>query len=211
MTDHISLAPRTEDALSMVSTGTQTRPGLPVDLLQNVAKRLQFLCLLILAVAVVSPIVTQMAGMRANPAVRFGSMGFVGVASLAVYFIARSGKLSAVRLLQLGLLYEVLLALAISLSVAEPNWFSGPASGLRWSGVAVLIIIYPVIVPNTMRATLVASLAAAASEPAVVIALSLAGMGPLPPAGQFIGYLWPNIIAVGFAVAITKVIYGLGE
>jgi len=211
MTDHISLAPRTEDALSMVRTGAQTHPGLPVDLLQNVSKRLQFLCLLILAVTVVSPIATQIAGVSANTALRFGSMAFIWVCSLAVYFIARSDKLSAVRLLQLGLLYEVLLALAVSLSLAEPNWFAGPASGLRWSGVAVLIIIYPVIVPNTMRATLVASLAAAASEPAVVIALSLAGMGPLPPAGQFFGYLWPNIVAVGFAVAITRVIYDLGE
>jgi serine/threonine-protein kinase len=211
LTDHISLAPRTEDALSMVSTGTQTRPGLPVDLLQNVSKRLQFLCLLILAVAVISPIVTQLAGVSTNTPVRFGSMAFVWLVSLVVYFIARSGKLSSVRLLQLGLVYEVLLALAISLSLAEPNWFSGPTSGLRWSGVAVLIIIYPVIVPNTMRATFVASLGAAASEPTVVIALSLAGMGALPPPGQFFGYLWPNIVAVGFAVAITKVIYGLGE
>ena len=181
MTDHISLAPRTEDALSMVRTGAQTHPGLPVDLLQNVSKRLQFLCLLILAVTVVSPIATQIAGVSANTAVRFGSMAFIWVCSLAVYFIARSDKLSAARLLQLGLLYEVLLALAISLSLAEPNWFSGPASGLRWSGVAVLIIIYPVIVPNTMRATLVASLAAAAAEPTGVFALSLAGMGTQPP------------------------------
>jgi hypothetical protein len=41
MQDHISLAPRNDTADALLSAATATRPGLPMDLLQDIARRLQ--------------------------------------------------------------------------------------------------------------------------------------------------------------------------
>ena len=211
MTDHISLAPRTEDALSMVRTGAQTHPGLPVDLLQSVSKRLQYMSLLVLVLSVAGLIIAELTGQPGNRLVRLEADGLIWVATLAVYFLARSGRLSPARLLHLGMAYEVAVAIAISLLSAEANWFEATRPGILWSPVAVWVLLFPVIVPNTLRATLIASILAAASEPITVIALSLAGVGQLPDAATFFRQIWPNIVAVGLAMAVSRIVYGLGE
>ncbi len=60
MTEPISLAPRTEGALSMVSTGAAARPGLPMELLQDIARRLQFLCMLIMGLSIAGLIIAEL-------------------------------------------------------------------------------------------------------------------------------------------------------
>jgi hypothetical protein len=115
MPEPISLAPRTEEAVSMVSVGARTRPGLPLDLLQDISRRLQFLCLLIIGLSVAGLIVAELTLPETDRPERLGADLLIWVTTIAVFFAARSGKLSAGRLLALGQAYEVVIALAISI------------------------------------------------------------------------------------------------
>ncbi len=211
MTAPISLQPRTEDAISLTTGRGGERPRLPIDLLEGVSHRLQFVCVMLIVVSVLGLIIAEVAKLETNENLRLGTDVFLWLVSLTVIVIARSGKVSPTRLLDVGLVYEVLVAAAISLGVVEMMWFVDPRPGLGWSPVAVWVIIYPIIVPNTTKYTLIASLAAAASEPITVVVLSQTGVGELPELNAFVRLAWPNVVAVGFAVAISRVVYGLGQ
>ncbi len=211
MPEPISLAPRTEEAVSMVSVGARTRPGLPLDLLQDISRRLQFLCLLIIGLSVAGLVVAELTLPETDRPERLGADLLIWVTTIAVFFVARSGKLSAGRLLALGQAYEVVIALAISILSVEYNWFESQRVGILWSPVAVWVLLYPIIVPNTPRATLMASLLAAATEPLTAVGFALVGDDQLPQASLILRYVWPNVVAVALATMISRVVFGLGE
>ena len=60
MPEHISFQPRTEDAISLTTSQAGKRLRLPLDLLDDVSKRLQFLCLLLVVVSVAGAIVSEL-------------------------------------------------------------------------------------------------------------------------------------------------------
>jgi len=211
MVEPISLRPRTEDAISLTTGQVGTRRRLPLDLLEDVSRRLQFVALLLIVVSILGLAVAEVAKLDTSEPLRWGVDVFVCICSLAVIFVARSGRVSPSGLLYVGLVFEVLVAGAISLAVVEVMWFVDPRPGIGWSPVAVWVVVYPIVVPNTTRYTLAASLAAAATEPLSVVLLSQAGVGELPSLNVFVRLVWPNIVAVGCAVAISRVVYGLGE
>ncbi len=211
MTEPISLAPRTEDALSMVSTGAARRPGLPVELLRDIARRLQFLCILIMGLSIAGLIVAELTLPATDRPERVGADILIWVATIAVYFVARSGRLPAGHLLMLGQAYEIVLALAISILSVEHNWFESTRVGILWSPVAVWVLLYPIVVPNTPRSTFVASLLAAATEPLTAVGFVLFGDDTLPEATMFLRLVWPNLLAVVLATLISKIVFGLGE
>jgi serine/threonine-protein kinase len=211
MQDHISLAPRNDTADALLSAATATRPGLPMDLLQDIARRLQFVCLLIIGISVAGLVVWELTMLPTDRMERIGADILIWTASIAVFFIARKGKLSAGRLLALGQAYEIVVALAISILSVKYNWFESQRAGVLWSPVAVWVLLYPIIVPNTPRATLIASVIAAATEPLIAVVYALGGEGELPGVALFIRYLWPSTLAVFLATMIAKVVFGLGE
>ena len=211
MVEPISLQPKTDAGLTLAGLRKRTGTSLPIDLLQDISRRLQFICLLVLGLIFVNAIFSEIAGLEANRAVRYGGLGAAIAASLAVYFLARSGKFAAQRLLDLGMIYEVALAAVIAVSSVELTWFSSIRLGFMFSPVAIWIVIFPVVVPNTAQRTLVAAIAAALTEPIVVVSLALAGVGAMPAFGEFARYLWPSAAAIFIAVAISKLVYGLGE
>ncbi|UCF40637.1 MAG: serine/threonine protein kinase [Gemmatimonadota bacterium] len=211
MTEPISLAPKTEDALSMVSAGAAARPGLPMELLQDIARRLQFLCLLIMGLTVAGLVIGELTLPATDRPMRIGAELLIWAATIAMFFVARGGRVRAGRLLALGQTYEVVLALGISLLSVELNWFESTRIGILWSPVAVWVLLYPIVVPNTPRATFVASLLAAATEPLVAVGFALFGDDTLPEATMFLRLVWPNVVAVVLAVLISKIVFGLGE
>ncbi len=211
MTEPISLAPRTEGALSMVSTGAAARPGLPMELLQDIARRLQFLCVLIMGISIAGLVIAELTLPPTNRTERIGADILIWITTIVVYFVARSGRLPAGRLLALGQGYEVVLALAISILSVEHNWFESTRVGILWSPVAVWVLLYPIVVPNTPRATFIASLLAAATEPLVAVGFAVFGDDTLPGATMFVRLVWPNILAVALATLISKIVFGLGE
>ena len=107
---------------------------------------------------------------------------------IAVYAVSRSGMLSPKRLLDLGLVFEVAGAFGI-------------AAGQLWAGVprlsdasfavvpseCVWIVAYPLVVPNTPRKVLAASMLAASMGPAV-LAMASATSGTAVDASLVLGY-----------------------
>jgi ribosomal protein S28E/S33 len=211
MTEPISLQPRTEDAISLIGLQARTRSRLPIDLLESVSRRLQFVCLLLIVVSALGTVIAQVAKLETRASLRLSTDLFVWVTALGLFLLARSGKISATRLLDVGLVFEVLVAAAMSLTIVEITWFVDPRPGFGWSPVAVWVVVYPIVVPNTTRRTLIASIAAAATEPMTVLVWSWSGAGELPALNVFVRLAWPNVVAVGLAVVVSRVVYGLGE
>jgi serine/threonine-protein kinase len=211
MVEPISLQPITQDALKLARTRTDTRPGLPVDLLQDIARRLQFVSILVLVISVASLFMQLLTQLDTSPTARWGAEIFIWTTSLAMFFLARSGKLGAARLLDVGLAYEVAVALAVSLLSVEVNWFLSTRYGITWSPVAVWVVLFPVVVPSPIHKTLIAASLAAATEPLMVFVLAGAGIGDVPSVKLFIRQVWPNAVAIAFAVAVSRVVYRLGE
>ena len=211
MADPISLRPRTEDAISLTTSQGGARPRLPVDLLDAVSHRLQFLCLMLPVAVILGSIVTELTDFVENRLVYYSTDVLVLLCCAVVFYLARSGRVSPSKLLDVGLLFEVLVAAAIAISFVPATYFESTRPGFAWSPVAVWVMIYPIIVPNTTKHTLLASVAAAATEPVTVLLMSEAGFGALPALNVFLRQVWPNVVAVGFAVMISRVVYGLGE
>ena len=84
--------------------------------------------------------------------------------AILLYLAARSDRLGHTTVLHLGLGYEVLACLLISIGV--PYHFLASHSGFpHLTFVSVLIVLYPLIVPSRPRLTLIVSLVCAGTVP----------------------------------------------
>jgi serine/threonine-protein kinase len=209
MSSHISLQPMSQDQIKRVQGSERSRPGLPPELLQDISRRLQFICLLMAAYSLLSAATNFAAS--ANPLTfSIGIAVRVGM-SLAVYLVARRGNLSALRLIDLGLGYEVFLAAALALTTVSTTWGTGARSTLLWSTVHVLVMIYPVVVPSLTGRALTAAILSSATVPAALVLYVATGVVPNPGTAAFLRLLAQSVIAVGIAVGVSRLLYRLGE
>jgi serine/threonine-protein kinase len=133
---------------------------------------------------------------------------FIGL-SIGLFFLARSGVIDPRRLLNLGLVYEVVAAFGIDISLAWGVWPASTAmAGISW--VCVWIVFFPLIVPATPGKALAASLAAAASTP-ILYYIGLSSGGTPLPTPFLIQYFMANAICVAIAMVGFRVVYGLGS
>jgi len=211
MVDPISLQPRTQEAIGQATQAARARPKMPLDLLQDVARRLQFVCVVVFGLSFANIFISNLTGVPVNRSVRIVVFLVVWLVTAATFYIARKGNLSAEWLLRIGMAFEVFVAAAISVLIVELTWFAGERVGILWSGVAVWVILYPMVVPNSPKATLITAIIAASTEPLAVFAFAAAGIGQLPEAQIFLRYLWPNAVAVVLAALMSGVIYQLGQ
>ncbi len=213
MVSPISLRPKTESAISFASAGASPGSKIPRDLLEDTARRLGFLCLFILAVSVFSGIANELfihsalAGARAN---RYTLLGVAWAATLGTYALTRWSKLPPTRLLDIGLGYEVFVAALIGLMVNRLPW-PDAVTLPGWSPVAVWILLFSFIVPNTPQKTLLATLAAAIADPLSVAFYTAIGVMQLPPTDVMVQRFLPNLIAVAAAVAGSAVVYRIQQ
>lgn len=131
---------------------------------------------------------------------------FIGLA-VAVFFFVRSTRLDPLRLMELGLVFEVVGAFGIDFELA---WNAGaaPTSGVSW--VCVWIVVFPLLVPAAPRRALVATLAAAASTP-ILYHIGVSSGGPPLAATDLIHLYVANAVCAGIAVVGAHVVYGLGS
>ena len=80
-----------------------------------------------------------------------------------------------------------------------------------WSPVAVWILLFSFIVPNTPQKTLVAALAAAIADPLSVVFYTIIGVMQLPPIDVMVQRFLPNLVAVAAAVAGSAVVYRIQQ
>jgi len=135
-------------------------------------------------------------------------VGAAGVVSSAMMvYLARTISHNPRLLIDVGSGYLILQCLLISILT---HWIPVPLVP-RVSWVCIAILIYPAIVPNTPRKTLVVSLIAASTEP-VAIALSM--LRGMEFQGGWLYVLWtsvPNYICAFLVVVPVKMIHGLGQ
>ena len=135
-------------------------------------------------------------------------LGVLAVASSAVMvFLARRIGHKQQLLIDVGSGYLVLQCLLISILT---HWIPVPmVPRVSWACIAILI--YPAIVPNTPRKTLIVSLLAASTEP---LAMALSMARGVEFQGGWLYVLWmsvPNYICAFLVVVPVQIIHGLGQ
>ncbi len=127
--------------------------------------------------------------------------------SVAVSWIAFREMLGPETLLDLGLVFEVALALCIAVGFhAVPLRPDFVPRG--WTPVAVWIIAYPLIVPASRGKALLATLAAAAMDP-LGLGINVIAGNPRPAASVAVLLFLPTFVCAAIALIVSRIIYQL--
>jgi tRNA A-37 threonylcarbamoyl transferase component Bud32 len=127
--------------------------------------------------------------------------------SVAVSWIAFREMLGPETLLDLGLVFEVALALCIAIGFhAVPLRPDVVPRG--WTPVAVWIIAYPLIVPASRGKAVLATLAAAAMDP-VGLGIHVIAGNPRPPASVAALLFLPTFVSAATALIVSRIVYQL--
>jgi eukaryotic-like serine/threonine-protein kinase len=124
--------------------------------------------------------------------------------SLSVAWISSREMMAPEKILDLGLLYEVATGLSLSILFHSVPYPAGVAPR-GWSGVAVWILAYPLIIPNTRRKVIVTTLLTAAMDP-LGLALHVFAGAPRP-APEAYWMFFPTLVAAFVAIFIHRIVY----
>jgi len=146
-----------------------------------------------------------------NPTMGDAMAGVSGLASLLLFVYTRTASRDPQRILDLGLAYMILTALALGLT-----FHTGPiaptlsvAPQISWIGVVVLM--FSAIVPNTRTKTLLAGIVAVSMNPAGMLWARAQGYWDFGPASNALLMHYPDYLLVGVAVVISHVVTTLGR
>jgi serine/threonine-protein kinase len=128
--------------------------------------------------------------------------------SIVVGLAARRLPLSAERIVDLGLFYEVVGAIGIEIGLL---WMIENevlvSTGISWT--CVWIVIFPVIVPATPGKAFLAAVASASVRPFFFL-VAVAASDRSPPLAMMAVMTIPNYVCALLAVAVAKVVHGWG-
>jgi len=203
------------------TTPVRSRAGgatdeLPDDLLREATQRLSILALvwagLFLIGLVLNHLVAPLLDMSMHDLIPWGrAADTVGVISIAVSiwltWYTRRLCCNPHRALDIALGYEIVLALGIGI---VNQWDPQRLLAGRLSWLCVLILIFPMIVPNTPRKTLITSLIAASMDPVGILVAHLRGLDTPSLAVILWNYL-PNYVCALIAVIPPKIMVRLGH
>jgi serine/threonine-protein kinase len=183
---------------------------IPPDLAEAGANRLAVLALLSAVVSLLMAIANRQflgrfGATSMNPTIWLLSTSASLLLSFSVAWIVWRKMLPSAALLDLGLIYEVAQAFCISLGFhLVPISPDAPPHG--WTGVAVFILAYPLIVPSTRGKMILATLAAAAMDPLGLLVVVAAG-NPRPPASLLLLTFLPTALSAGVAIVVSRLVY----
>ena len=138
-----------------------------------------------------------------------GVMGVLALITMGVFFIARSKQLQASQKLDVGLVYEVVLAAIGGIGfqiMIDATWL--PKHGV--SETCIMILLFPVIVPNVAWKTFVASFLAASMDPLGLLLAGEIGENGLTVLNLIEAYYW-NYICVFLALIPARILYNMGR
>jgi len=134
----------------------------------------------------------------------FDLIGAISIAaSLGLFWYTRHQR-SPRLLLNLGLVYELLIALSIGIL----DWAYNAPMGVSW--IAIVILLFPAIIPSTPRKTLITALLAASMDPVGAAIWKAAGQ-EIPGIDHVLINAFPNYLCAAIAPLISHVIGGLGR
>jgi eukaryotic-like serine/threonine-protein kinase len=133
------------------------------------------------------------------------------IVSLALFAYTRRSKRDPRFILDLGLVYMIFTAFALSATLHSGG---APAGShvfpmITWVGVAM--IMFAAIVPSTPRKTLIASLIASSMNPISMLIEKARGAWDFGPWTNALVMHYPDFLLVGVAVVISHVVTRLGQ
>jgi eukaryotic-like serine/threonine-protein kinase len=193
------------------------RHTLPDDLLSEAAHRLGLICLLIAGLLLANFVLvhfvepmpdTVHAG---NPELHgewqrvFDLIGGATLlVSLGIFWFTRRSRRNPRFLLDFALGYEVVMALSVGLL----NYAVAPPHGVSW--IAIIILLFPSVVPSRPWKTLVVALIAASMDPVGALIWSELGQ-PVPSIDSVFILAIPNYLCALIAPVISHIITRLGR
>ena len=124
--------------------------------------------------------------------------------SLALYWYTRRSRRSPQFLLDLALVYEVFIALSIGLL----DYAVGTPAGISW--IAIIILLFPPVIPSPPRKTLVTALLAASMDPLAALFWKATGVD-VPGLTAVLILAIPNYLCAAIAPLISHIITRLGR
>ena len=194
-----------------------SQQGLPEDLLREAAHRLGIVCLIIAGLwAANFPLVHFVDGLpetlsAAEKAQRdlwkqeftiIGGAAFV--VSLALFWYTRRSRRSPRFLLDLALGYQVFIGLTVGLV----DYAVTPPMGVSW--LAIIILLFPPVIPSTPWKTLVTALLVASMDPIGALFWKATGQA-VPPMRDVFLLAVPNYLCALIAPLISHIITRLGR
>jgi len=133
------------------------------------------------------------------------SVGGALGASLVMAWMASRNMLATEGLLDAALVYEVAMALFISITVYSVPLHTD-AYPRGWSGVAVWTLAFPLVVPSTRGKTILSTIAASAMDP-IGLGLQVAA-GQVAPHGAAAWVMFlPSAIAAATGIIVSRIVY----
>jgi serine/threonine-protein kinase len=208
-----------ETQLPTTPTTTRSRARaaeqLPEDLLRESAQRLGILALVWVGLftigLVLNHLVAPLLDMDMRDLIPWGRaadiVGVIGIGvSLWIWHYSKGCDCNASRWLDVALWYQLLLAFGIGI---VNQWEPMRLLAGRLSWLCVLILIFPMIIPNTPRRTLYVSLAAATMDPVGILVGYLRGL-EVPSLAVILWNYLPNYVCALIAVIPSKILTRLG-
>lgn len=179
---------------------------LPDEILEKVRARLRFIALTFSWFCVAAIALEALTGTEATR-VLFGVYAVNGLASVGMYALCRSSGGSHRRVLQLGLVYEVVLCLVVSIGFPWADFRQfGVVYAITWT--SIMIVAFPLLIPSPPVQTLIAALAAASTAPIGLAILRFSGAIVADGRDFFIASTTP-VFCMALAYASSRVVYGL--
>lgn len=186
--------------------------GLPGEVLDTAVRRLGFLGLVI---ALMGPSVYAILylferAMVSGPVpIQPVAAALLSVAGLSVCVLAWSRKVRPGLVLDLGLVFQVIVAFAISLWENAPPW---PADqmirGISWN--CLWISMYVVAIPGSYGKSVLAAVTAACMVPFGLLVATVVNGNDMPASAQLLFLLAPPFAAAAWAIPVARHFYRLG-
>jgi len=216
-----SLPARIARAATPVSGSRGCGPTLPADLMEKAVLRLGWVALIYVASHVILRFVYHFtyASLPEQPldiggifpsSFPLADVGIAGavISGVLVCVLAWSRKLPPALMLDIGLLFEVVGALWISLVE-----FATPVTYLRAEGtssISIWIVFFILVVPATFGKTTLAAFASAAMGPVGLIAAALYYGVEMPEPGLWFRLFFPIFWYTAWAVLLSRFLYSMG-
>jgi serine/threonine-protein kinase len=132
------------------------------------------------------------------------------VVSAALWWAAKSPRISASRIHTITLIYQVAICfIAATLTFWLSYLDTGLIPNLTW--VPAIVIMFPLIMPGPPRRMTLAAIAAGAMSPLALLILDVTGRVKVEDGDGYAPAVVGSIFAVAFAHLGSRVIYGLGR
>ena len=212
-TKHSRLRPEKCGLSSSTSTREQKTRTIHGDILASAVRRLGTLALLAAIGHVLFHYVPRLVFpaevLQASnvPPASLVAMWAAVAASVVIFGLERTGKVSATLMLDLGLVYEVFGAFCIG--VIDAGRLSSNTSAVVPGGIAFWITLFVLVVPNTLLKTVVAAVASAAMAPLALLLFGSTNNGRASEPYLLFLVSFPNLLAAGIVIVLFRAMYTL--